>query len=45
MIVDGEIGIISIAKHKVYKTNSECECEVKKWMERDVYDLVSGPVW
>lgn len=44
MIVDGEIGIISIAKHKVYKTASESECEVKKWMECDVYDLVSGLV-
>ena len=32
MIVDGEIGITDIVKHKVYKTVSECECEVKKWM-------------
>ena len=45
MIVDGEIGIISMAKHKVYKTASECECEVKKWMEYDVYDPVCGLVW
>ena len=45
MIVDGDIGIISMAKHKVYERASECECEVKKWMECDVYDLVGGLIW
>lgn len=34
-----------MVKHKVYKTVSECECEVKKWMECDVYDLEGGLVW
>ena len=34
-----------MTKHKVYKTAAECECEVKKWMECDGYDLVGGLVW
>ena len=34
-----------MAKHKVYKTASECECEVKKWMERGVYNPESELAW
>jgi len=44
-MVDDRIGITDIVKHKLYRASLMGWGEVKKWMELDVYDPVSGLAW
>ena len=41
-MVNGEIDITDIVKHKLYRASLMDKSEVKKWMERGVYDPASG---
>ena len=41
-MADDMIGITDIVKHKVYRASLMDKSEVKKWMERGVYDPASG---
>lgn len=41
-MIDDRIGITDIVKHKMYRASLMDKSEVKKWMERGVYDPASG---
>lgn len=45
MMVEDDINITNIVKHKVYRASLMGWGEVKKWMELDVYDPVSELAW
>lgn len=44
-MVNGEIDITDIVKHKLYRASLAGQGEVKKWMEHHVYNPESELVW